>query len=254
MNRLLRAEWRKVFTVKLWWGMLLGALAFTAIGVAAQIATSGSSRSDLPPLSSGAGQHSVYGAGASAEIFALIVGIIVITSEYRHFTSRPTFLFEPRRGHVIVAKIVLSAAVGLLYAACCVALTLAIATPWLAAKNVTVGWSEFDLVPVLLGVFAVVTIYSVVGLGLGVLVRNQVAAVIGAVAYLFVLEPLITVVPVVKDVHRFLPGGATAAVIQSARDGGTELLSPWQGGLVLVGWGLLFAAAGWLLSVRRDVQ
>jgi hypothetical protein len=32
------------------------------------------------------------------------------------------------------------------------------------------------------------------------------------------------------------------------------VLLPWQGGLVLLGWGLLFAGAGWFFSVRRDVD
>jgi ABC-2 type transport system permease protein len=41
MTRLLRAELRKVFTTRLWWGMLLGALAFTALEVVALIATDG---------------------------------------------------------------------------------------------------------------------------------------------------------------------------------------------------------------------
>jgi hypothetical protein len=31
------------------------------------------------------------------------------------------------------------------------------------------------------------------------------------------------------------------------------LLANWEGGLVLLGWGLFFAAAGWVFTVRRDV-
>ena len=41
---LLRAEWRKVITVKLGWGMLLGAMALAALGVVAQIASNGVAR------------------------------------------------------------------------------------------------------------------------------------------------------------------------------------------------------------------
>ena len=41
MINLIRAEWRKVITVKLGWGMLLGALALAALGVVAQIASNG---------------------------------------------------------------------------------------------------------------------------------------------------------------------------------------------------------------------
>jgi hypothetical protein len=31
------------------------------------------------------------------------------------------------------------------------------------------------------------------------------------------------------------------------------LLTNWQGALVLLGWGVLFAFVGWALTVRRDI-
>jgi hypothetical protein len=33
----------------------------------------------------------------------------------------------------------------------------------------------------------------------------------------------------------------------------TELLEPWQGGLLLLGYGLLAAVIGTLVAVRRDI-
>lgn len=254
MINLLRAEWRKTFSVKLWWGMLLGAMAFAAFAVSAQIATAGSGRSDLPPLSTAAAQHSIFGSAASAEIFALVVGIILITSEYRHFTSRPTFLIEPRRGHVIVAKLLLSAVVGLLYGLCCVAVTVAIAVPWLGAKGVTIGWTSNDVLSALVGVVLAVGIYAILGLGVGVLVRNQIAAVIGSIAYLFILEPLISILPGISGVYRFLPGATTTAIVQVSRNPNITLLTQWQGAVLLTAWGILFALLGWIVSLRRDVQ
>ena len=87
---------------------------------------------------------------------------------------------------------------------------------------------------------------------MGVLFRNQVTAVIAALAYLFVVEPLIAVIPVVKEGYRFLPGAASNALTGVARNQ-VLLLPNWQGGLVLLGWGLFFAVAGWVFTVRRDV-
>ena len=49
---------------------------------------------------------------------ALVTGIIGMTSEYRHFTTRPTFLFEARRHRVIVAKLVAYSALGSALSAC----------------------------------------------------------------------------------------------------------------------------------------
>ena len=50
MIHLLRAEWRKVTTVKLGWGMLLGAMALAALGVVAQIASNGVRGNGALPL------------------------------------------------------------------------------------------------------------------------------------------------------------------------------------------------------------
>jgi len=76
--------------------------------------------------------------------------------------------------------------------------------------------------------------------------------VISALAYLFVVEPLLAVIPVVKEVARYLPEASADALIGFTRNGVT-LLSPLQGGVLLLGWGLLFAVLGWLLTVRRDI-
>jgi len=109
-----------------------------------------------------------------------------------------------------------------------------------------------DLILVTLGVLLVVSVFAVLGIGVGVLIRNQVAAVIGALVYLFVVEPLLAVIPGVSDIARFLPEASADALIGFTRNG-VQLLSPWQGGLVLLGWGLLFALLGGILTVRQDI-
>jgi ABC-2 type transport system permease protein len=249
---LLRAEWRKVITTKLGWGMLLGAMALAALGVVAQIASNGA-RGDISlPLSAAATQRSIAASASSAYLFSVVVGIILITTEFRHFTSRPTFLIEPRRGLVIVAKLIVAAFVGIIYGVACAALTAAIMAPWLGAMGITIHWVENGVLLSMLGDLVVIAVFAVVGIGVGVLVRNQIAAVIGALVYLFVLEPLIDIIPVVKNVYPYLPGAAAGAITGASR-GNLAHLDPVQGGLVLLGWGLLFAGCGWLLTIRRDI-
>jgi ABC-2 type transport system permease protein len=255
MTALLRAEWRKVMTIRLWWGMLLGAMALAALGVVAQIASnvSRSGREFALPLSVSATQKSIAASAASAYLFSVVVGIILITTEFRHFTSRPTFLIEPRRGLVILAKMLVAALVGVVYGVVCAATTAAIMVPWLGALGVTIHWTDGGVLESLLSAIVVIAIFAVVGIGVGVLVRNQIAAVIGALAYLFVIEPLIQIIPIVKSVYPYLPGAAAGAITGVARGAGASLLTPWLGALVLLGWGLLFAALGWILTIRRDI-
>ena len=252
MTRLLRAEWRKVVTTRLWWGMLLGTLALTALGVVAQIASNGARGNPAPPLSDPTTQRAIFSSSAAGELFSMVVGIILITTEFRHFTSRPTFLTEPHRGRVIAAKLVVAAVVGFVYAVCDVALTAAIAVPWLGAKGISIDWSGAEIMPSLLGAVASVTIFGIIGVGVGVLIRNQVAAVITALAYRFIAEGLISLIPYIKEVHPYLPGAAAAA-LTGGRAGENTLTSQWEAGAILLGWGLLFAVAGYVITARRDI-
>jgi ABC-2 type transport system permease protein len=241
-----------VLTTKLWWGMMLGAMAFAVIGVVAQIATNGLKNNPAAPLGTAVTQRAIFSSSLSGYIFSVVVGIILITTEFRHFTSRPTFLLEPRRGHVVAAKLIISAGVGLLYGVACVAVSVAVAVPWLSTKGVTIDWNASGVIVVMIGALLVIAIFAIVGVGVGVLLRSQVAAVVATLAYLFVVEPLFSVIPVIKEAYPYLPGAAGTALTGATRNG-TTLLPNWEGGLVLLGWGLLFALLGWLLTVRRDI-
>ncbi|MBW0009633.1 MAG: hypothetical protein JO063_05855 [Pseudonocardiales bacterium] len=96
------------------------------------------------------------------------------------------------------------------------------------------------------------TIYGPLGVGIGALVRNQVAAVVGLLVYLFVLDRVLTAIPALQPVTRYLPGPAGDALT-----GGTlpnfPLLPAWAGGLLLAGYALVLAALGARFTLRRDV-
>src|SRR6266542_1554202 len=104
----------------------------------------------------------------------------------------------------------------------------------------------------LAGVIATVAVFAVLGVGLGALLRDQVATVVALLIYLFVAEPIITRISALGDWTRYLPGPAASALTQVTLDN-QAFLHPWQGGLVLAVYGVAFAIAGTLLAVRRDV-
>ena len=119
-------------------------------------------------------QRAILASASTGYIFSLVVGIIFMTTEFRHFTSRPTFLTEPRRGRVITAKLMMGAALGILYGLVCSAVATAITIPWYSAKGITMDWGGNNLFLILLAVLTVIAIYAIVGVGIGVLIRNQI--------------------------------------------------------------------------------
>jgi ABC-2 type transport system permease protein len=109
---------------------------------------------------------------------------------------------------------------------------------------------------VLLSAGLAIVVYAVIGVGLGALLRNQVGAIVGALVYLYVVEPLLSAFAATAAVFKWLPGGALEAMTTTFR--GPQALAPdllerWQGGLLLLGYGLVATLLGTLLSIRRDV-
>lgn len=252
MRRLIAAEFGKLFSTRLWLWLLLASMALTALYASLAIAFGDNNPGNpTPPLTSVEGQNTLFSVGSGgATPFLVVLAAIGLTGEFRHRTASSTFLTTPRRGRVVAAKLMTYVVVGAGYAVTCLAVTFAIAAPWLSAKHIDVLTAGKPTT--VLGVVVSVAIFGLIGVGLGALLREQVATVVGVLIYLFVAEPIITRVPDLNDWTRFLPGSARYAVIQVSQNG-MDLLVPWQGGLVLAAYGILFAVAGSYLAMRRDI-
>lgn len=259
---LVRAELRKVTSTRLWWGMLLGLVVFTAVQAVAVAATAGTSpgagQPDLPGLETAEAVRSVYAGSlfTGAYIFALVLGITGMTGEYRYQTITATFLATPRRGRVVAAKMAAHLLVGLGYALSAFLVALAAGGTTMAVRGAGLGLDADGLPRAVALAVVAVALWTLLGIGIGTLVRNQVAAILLAVAVTFLLEPLATFLLAAVDLDalvRWLPTNASAA-LTSPGDAFLDYLDWWAGGLVLVGYAAVFGALGLALSVRRDVS
>ncbi len=250
MTGLVRAELRKLTTTRLWLWMLVLGLALTGAATSAAIGFAEPGPLGLETLG---GQRTVFAQAAASLVVVGILGIIAVTGEFSHQTATPTFLATPRRGRVMAAKVVTYAAVGLAYAATCTTVVLAVALPWLAAKDVGVVLSGTELVRTLGGVALEVALYAVLGVGVGCLMRNQIAAIVGFVVYVFVVGPILSGVPTTADLAQYLPYQAGNALGRLRPSVDAVMLGQLAGGLVLLAWALGFAALGTRVAVRRDV-
>lgn len=204
-------------------------------------------------LQTAAGQRGVFAQASAALVVVAILGILAVTGEFTHETATPTFLATPRRGRVVIAKLLTYAATGLGYAAACTAVVLAVALPWLAAKDVPVVLSGTDLARTIGGVALEVALYAVLGVGLGCLMRNQIAAIVGFVVYMFVVGPILSGVRATSEVAQYLPYQAGNALGRLTYSVDAAMLGQVGGGLVLLTWALAFAAIGTRVAARRDI-
>jgi hypothetical protein len=253
MRRLIAAEFLKLFTTRLWLWLLLASIALTALYVSLSIAFGDNPDNPTPLLSSPQGQRTLFALAASGSGPLLaVLAAIGLTGEYRHRTASATFLATPNRGRVVLAKLLTYALVGVGYALACIAVTVAITLPWLAAMGIDVPLTANGIPATLTGVVAAVAIWGLVGVGLGALVREQVATVVGLLIYLYVAEPIVTRIPALESWTVYLPGAVEDALTYVSYSD-LHVLAPWQGGLLFAGYGIAFAVAGTFLAIRRDV-
>jgi len=250
MGGQIKSEIRKLFGTKLWLWLLLGAMAFTALATIINLATDGGGDTPNPSLATTMGMRNLFSGIGAGSVLAIVLGAIGMTGEYRHQTVTPTFLASPHRGQVVIAKIVTYFLAGIAYGIGCTIVCFAIALPWLSSKGLHIGGQGVP--QVVFGANVAIAVYALVGVGVGALIRNQIAAVVGTLIYLFVLENLVSGIPHVRNYYKWFPGGAAQSLAGSSSNN-FHLFHQWQGGLLLAAYGLAFALAGRYLAVRRDV-
>ena len=243
-TRLMRAEWQKLTSTASFWVSMAVVAALCPVATIANVFSTQNG-----PLGSNEQIHHVLAVSAVTSLAMLALGIAAMANEYRHGTIAATFLVTPRRHGVVTAKLAVIGLTGVVVGAAAFTLTLAIAVPALSARGV--HHLAGDTPWLLLGTALATGLFGLLGVAVGALFRNTVVAVIGALAWSFVIEGAILQV-VAPKLDKWLPTGANIAVTRSS-DVSAKLLDPWLAAAVLVGYAVVLAAVAIRFTVRRDV-
>jgi len=173
------------------------------------------------PLSTASGLNDVITAGIWALVLATVMGVTVSSGEFRHGTATLTYLATPHRGRVLTAKAVAGACAGAVF-----------------------GLAGY-----------------VMALGVGSLIRSQLAGVIGVFAWTIVIESLLG--GLFTNIRPYLP--YTAASTLSGTSPGGSAFGPAHGlagpsplpfaaaAALLAGLAIVFCAVAARTTVARDV-
>ncbi|WP_460772879.1 ABC transporter permease [Microbacterium sp. GXF7504] len=267
LARATSSELTKQFTTAIWWVLaivLAVYVGFSATGVAAALgatasgALTGSAALGLPEGSTGM----LYAVATTiGYVFPLLIGSLLVTGEFRHKTLTLTFLATPRRGTVLWAKVLAGAVMGLVYGVVALVVTVGGVAGMLALFGLDPELTSTDTWALLGRILIAYVLWVLVGIGTGLVIRNQVAAIVVVLAFTQFVEPLLrlggSLVEGVADAARFLPGAAGDALVGSslfsAMAAGPDALPWWGGGLVLLGYGVVLLIVGHITSWRRDV-
>lgn len=292
---LIRSELLKVRTTNTWWIFLIGVFLATALAATVWIAVG---NSQINAAVDAQGEEFVPPEGASqaeidilrqqfelsqdltrtlhdvsAEIytsgqffglmFALLLGSLLITNEFHHQTATTTFLVTPRRTQVILAKLATAMIGAGFFWTFATALSVAAGAIFLTTKGYGTQLTEWPVLRAILLNALAYGLWGVLGVGLGVLIRNQIGAVLtGALAYVvgtFLIQQIVFALYFllewewVLDLMVLWPGVASQVMI-SPEPPYPGSPSWWSGALVLVAYGVGFGVIGTLITRRRDIS
>ena len=246
MRALLAAELLKLRTTRTFVGFVATALALSLL-IAVLISLLGD---DL----SAAEVRDIVTVDTSS-IFVLLLGAIGMTGEWRHRTITSSVLAAPDRVRLVAAKVIAYAAAGAVLSLVVTVSVAVVASVILSARGELTP-ELGDVADVLWRNLVIAAAFGAIGVAVGGLVRNQVAAVVGLIVLAFVVEP--TLMATVPEVDKWLPlGGASSAVLDSQgfaeSETSEDLLSPGVGALVLAAWVAALSAAAAVAIDRRDL-
>jgi ABC-2 type transport system permease protein len=247
MNRLIGSEVTKLRTTRTFYGVTLGALGLVVlISLIASLAGDFKGQ-DRPGAD-------LMGIAGIVQLFTLVLGILAVSTEYRHGTITPSLLVVPDRARLVLAKLAAHLVAGLIIGLLAYGLNALIVLPILGARDVDTMLEGSELVKIIVGGSIAAALFAGLGVGLGALVRNQVGAIVGALAYVFVIEPLIGIIPGVDDVvAKWGLGGLSDALAAGTSDSDTDLFGQVPAGLIFAAYVVVFLVAGIYLMRRRDV-
>jgi ABC-2 type transport system permease protein len=261
----LRYEWIRLRSVRSTWILVLAAMA--ASGLVAEVVARDITRGDeflsdpetfvsLLTGSSGVGPLSF------PALFAGLIGVAALGTEYRHGLMQTTLTAVPNRAVLLTAKLLVVATFGALTAALSMGAAFAVGRaeigPAVDASLVTAGDTERALG----GFLALVVMTALLGVALGALLRSATAAAVVLIAMPALVEPVAIWAltgpnsSTAHEVASHLPFTAGAQMVNlPGGDGpGFDLvaLGALAGGLTFLGFVIATTLVSSAVFARRD--
>lgn len=253
-TRVIVSEWTKLKSLRSTRYSLVAALLLT-IGIAALACAvvahhwahmSFQDRHNFHPLE-------VNLAGVQIAQLAIgVLGVLVITGEYSTGMIRATMTAVPKRLPVLWAKAIVYGLVVLSLAVPATLIAFVVGQSILARHQIDIAFSHPGVARVVFGAALYLTVIGLFGLGIGAIVRNTAGGIATFAGIMFVLPPLMNVLPRSWNdaATPYLPLSAGQAIMALTR--GEHQLAPWTGLGLLCAYTAAALAVASVLLVSRD--
>jgi ABC-2 type transport system permease protein len=247
VSALVRSELLKVRTVRSWWAYLIVIVLLAGIATASDVGPDDAARDQLQF------QVGLVDSAGIAALIAIILGITIVTTEFRHGTVTPTLLLEPHRERMLAAKALAAGLLGMAFALLALVVIGLVAGIWLAAVGAEIHFLDHDVLVRAAQTILLSILWTLFGVAIGSVVHSQVAALVGTLVWVFLGETLIWGLLGLIDldgIGSYLPFRA----LDSA-DGTNDpdMLPYWGGVAVSLAWIAVVGGAGVWRTRRRDI-
>jgi ABC-type transport system involved in multi-copper enzyme maturation permease subunit len=182
-----------------------------------------------------------------------VLGVLVISGEYSTGMIRSTFVAVPKRLPVLWAKAGVFAVVSFALMLPTVLIAFFGSQAILRSHNILqISFSHPGVARTVIGGAVYLMLVGVFALGLGAIVRNTAGGIALYAAIMFVIPPLLNILPTdwYNAINPYLPSTAGDAIFSLTH--GSDTLAPWPGFFLFLGYTALSLAIAAVLLVRRD--
>ena len=288
-----RSEWTKIRSVRSTYWTLL-AMIVTSVGIGALFSWGQSQRmvrarqgilgggpggAPAAPVSPAARAHliaqraaEIHANAATTSLFGLllgqliiiVLGSLVITSEYSTGMIRTSLTSMPRRGTVFAAKATVFGLVALVTGLITSFLAFFVGQAILSGQQVNTTLGQPGVLRVVIGGGLFLAVTGLLSFGLGAMMRHTAGAIAAGIGLMFVLWILSNFLPSPPsgwfgqaDIDKWIPFNAGAAIWTQATGGngaatGLNPFSPWVGFAVFCGYAAVALIVGVTLFKKRD--
>jgi ABC-type transport system involved in multi-copper enzyme maturation permease subunit len=248
----MRSELTKILSVRsTYWTLLAQAVA--SIGWAVMACAGAAARGTSPGFDP-TGQ-SLLGQVALGELIIVVLGALVITSEYSTGMIRTSLAVMPRRGVLYAAKALVFAAVTLTISLVTSFLDFFIGQAILSTKHYNATLTQPGVLRAVLLSAAILTVFGLLAYGAGAVIRHSAGAITSILGLIFLVPLLAEALPApwFDALVRWLPGGAALTPIaRAATPSAGYLFNAWGEFAVFSGYAVVMLALGAWCFIRRD--
>jgi len=249
VSALVRSELLKIRTTRSWWAYLIVLVGLVGIGAAAEVGSrSVDERSGLDF------QLALVDLMGITSLLAIILGITIVTTEFRHGTITPTLLATPGRERVLAGKAIAGVLVAILFAVLALLIVVVVASIWTSIDGGNLDLADGDVAERAGKTMLGVVLWLLLGAGIGSVVHGQVAALVGTLVWIFLVENLLVGLAGLLDADGLAEYLPFHALDGADGTGGDNLLAYGPALAVTCGWIGLLAAAGTERTRRRDIS